>query len=254
MIPQVTTKPNICRKLSGNLKRCGCRCAQWPSTLPTAPLGQRDPFLQFAGVLMRILLLSHSSLWNEAIEFFGHKSMCFLDGTGGDKGGIRGPAVGFPAWRWSIPGGGHVCSGSFAAEKNRKQTTKKSWRLLSALLSSFNIWDRGCQGSVEDAVRVWPAGNGGSGCISGMSLGRGNPSYMHVRGNKDGKRERYTLAGVAYYTKNRPGNHTLPVKQRAKPKLRPSIHAPIIQMPLYFLRKVGFKTEAMKSRCGFSYG
>lgn len=47
--------------------------------------------------------------------------MCFLDGTGGDKGGIRGPAVGFPAWRWSIPGGGHVCSGSFVAERNRRQ-------------------------------------------------------------------------------------------------------------------------------------
>lgn len=64
---------------------------------------------------------------------------------------------------------------------------------------------------------------------------------------------RQKLAGVAYYTKNRPGNHTLPVKQKAKPKLRPSIHAPITQMPLYFLRKVGFKTEAMKSRCGMDF-
>lgn len=101
---------------------------------------------------------------------------------------------------------------------------------------------------MEDAVRVWPDRDGGSGCISGMSLGRGNPSYTRVCDNKDDKRER------KHYTKNRLVNHTLPVKQKAKPKLRPSIHAPITQMPFCFLRKVGFKTEAMKSRCGFSYG
>lgn len=252
MIPQVTTKPNICRRLSGNLKRCGCRCTQGPLHCQPLRSSGEIPFSSSLGFSWGFCFSATAAFEMKQLNSLATNQCIYLMGlevTKEELGGLL--------WRWSIPGGGHVCSGSFVAERNRRQRKGElrspdgccplfSLALISETEGVRDLWKMQLGSGLTkmedpDAFQEW---------VWDVEI----PVICMSEATRTTKERDKTLAGVAYYTKNRPVNHTLPVKQKAKPKLRPSIHAPITQMPFYFLRKVGFKTEAMKSRCGFSYG
>lgn len=185
-------------KLPGNPKRCGCRCTPWPSTPPTLWSRGQIPFFSSLGLSLRFWFSVTVTFEIKPLSSWATNQCAYLMGlevTKEDSGGLL----------WAFKGCGReylreaVCA-SFPwllrGTEDRERMTMKTTELLPSLLSGFNIWGRGWQQSVEGAVRVWPPRDEGLGCISGMSLGLGNPSYLHVCGNEDGwQTGEKTLAG-----------------------------------------------------------